>query len=441
MQQYEIDWIDYIVDKAYKFYNNRKIVIWGSYTGSENIGRKLKEKYQIDIAFFVDSDVTKIDNRSVYPTDYLLGKASECYVIIPLGVYSSIKNLLHKGGYKEDLDYYYFSDCIVRQENDYYEDRHGNKIIGNYQGLKFVFSGFGSIVKIGSNVKFLNTSFYIHNNSQITIGDENKISDTTFYFGDNSKSEFGENIRILKTYLCMENSAHISLASNTCLMEDSIHLFQEAGCRVGCKCHFQYMSLHIGEQAQAAIGKEETINGSRENRAVWSTLYRSMLEIAGYGKFEYGTLHLQKNASLVIGQHFTIERNYNIHADTDTLIKIGDDCMFSSDILLRSNDGHAVFDIISGENINSSSCIRKNRKLVIGNHVWVAMRSAVMYGAKLEDSSIIGPMSMVKSEIPNNCMAEGVPAKIIRRNVTWNIEECSEDISECMQEYIQLTQE
>ena len=58
----------------------------------------------------------------------------------------------------------------LRQEAEYYEDSHGNKIIGNYKGLKFVFSGFHSVIEIGENVQFQKTVFYIHNDSKIEIG-------------------------------------------------------------------------------------------------------------------------------------------------------------------------------------------------------------------------------------------------------------------------------
>ena len=76
---------------------------------------------------------------------------------------------LQGGGYSSGLDYYYFCDCVLRQELEYYEDLHGNKIVGNYQGLKFVFSGFHSVIEIEENVQFQKTVFYIHNDAKIVI--------------------------------------------------------------------------------------------------------------------------------------------------------------------------------------------------------------------------------------------------------------------------------
>lgn len=84
----------------------------------------------------------------------MLYRVAEYYVVISLAVYQSIRNNLLNGGYKPDTDYFYFCDCIVHEETDYYENVHGNKIIGRYEGMKFAFSGFNSVIQIGDNVKF-----------------------------------------------------------------------------------------------------------------------------------------------------------------------------------------------------------------------------------------------------------------------------------------------
>ena len=125
------DWIEYIADNVHQYFQGRKIVLWGKYIESDNIRNKLKEKYDIDAAFYDDGNSEKIDNREVFSTDCLSGKSAEYYVVIPLAVDQSIRDILFKGGYKADVDYFYFSDCILREEKDYYEDAHGNKIIGN----------------------------------------------------------------------------------------------------------------------------------------------------------------------------------------------------------------------------------------------------------------------------------------------------------------------
>ena len=147
MQQRK-DWIDIIVDKVHENYNGRQVVIWGFFETSCTISGKLKERYGISTAFYVDGNAAKTDNVQVFHPDCLDGKSDTCYVVIPLTFYQSIKEKISEYGYKEDIDYYYFCGCILRQEPDYFEYAHGNKIIGNYKGLKFSFFGFHSTIEL-----------------------------------------------------------------------------------------------------------------------------------------------------------------------------------------------------------------------------------------------------------------------------------------------------
>ena len=141
------DWMDDIVENVYRYYNHRKIVLWGAYEGSDTIREKLKEK-------------------------------------------------LTENGYKENTDYYYFCDCIIQQRDDYYEDSHGNRIFGAYQGLKFAFSGFHSTIRIGKDVTIKNCTVYIHNHSNLTIGDDVYFTDSIIRMDDKTRIEIGRGCQI-----------------------------------------------------------------------------------------------------------------------------------------------------------------------------------------------------------------------------------------------------
>ena len=51
----------------------------------------------------------------------------------------------------------------------------------------------------------------------------------------------------------------------------------------------------------------------------------------------------------------------------------------------------------------------------VGDNVWIGSRVMILKGASIGDNSIIGAMSLVTSSIPANCVAAGVPAKVIRQ--------------------------
>lgn len=96
-------------------------------------------------------------------------------------------------------------------------------------------------------------------------------------------------------------------------------------------------------------------------------------------------------------------------------IRIGKDCLFSSDVIIRNGDSHSIFD--------QSSCERINRAadVIICNHVWIGNRSMINKGSYISSNSVVGNGSIVtKAFTQENVVIAGVPAKIIREKVNWN---------------------
>lgn len=389
------DWIDYIIEEAFKSYNGRKIVLWGKYDVSDKIKHKLFDAHGIEATFYVDSNTELQNNATIFSPSVLNGKSDEYYVIIPLAFYQSLKNTLTEYGYKKDIDYHYFCDCIVTQSEDYYEDLHGNKIIGNYKGLHFAFSGFNSVIELGENSNIC-ADVYLHNNSYIKIGNNADIKGLIINIKNNSKCVIGYSA---------------SFSEQKCIID-------------------------IKDYAECIIGDSACFAG--ENNII----------IDDYAEYIIGTncimsdktiIHLCEKAKCLIGNNFSIGPMGHFELDRYTSVCFGNDCIFSYDILLRSQDGHSIFDVRTGENINSTPEINQNRKIVIGNHVWVGMRATILYNTEIGDGSIIGAGSLVKGKIPNNCIAAGVPARVVRRDVAWSRNNCSDNILDCGEEYIHLT--
>lgn len=97
-----------------------------------------------------------------------------------------------------------------------------------------------------------------------------------------------------------------------------------------------------------------------------------------------------------------------------TGIVIGKDCLFSSDIVFRTGDSHAVTDL-EGNRINPS------KDIVFGDHIWMGHRTMVTKGVHIGNDNIIGTGAVVtKSILETNCVIAGVPAKIVKTGVNWN---------------------
>tara|TARA_Y100000294_G_scaffold154762_1_gene154564 strand:+ start:229 stop:852 length:624 start_codon:yes stop_codon:yes gene_type:complete len=96
-------------------------------------------------------------------------------------------------------------------------------------------------------------------------------------------------------------------------------------------------------------------------------------------------------------------------------IYLGDDCMLSSNVTIRTGDGHSIIDAKSGKRINPADDI------VIGNHVWIGFNSIVLKGARIADNCIVGAASLINKKFSApGCVLAGTPAHIVREGITWD---------------------
>lgn len=114
----------------------------------------------------------------------------------------------------------------------------------------------------------------------------------------------------------------------------------------------------------------------------------------------------------------------------DSVIKIGNNCGFSGTVIFclkkvmigdYSRFGPGV--IIMDNNSHSTSIdpeTRHNDKakeapVIIGNNVWVGLRSIILKGVTVGDNSIIAAGSIVTKNVPPNSLVGGNPAKFIKK--------------------------
>ena len=55
------------------------------------------------------------------------------------------------------------------------------------------------------------------------------------------------------------------------------------------------------------------------------------------------------------------------------------------------------------------------KKVIIGNNVWIGSGSIILPGTSIGDNAIIGAGSVVNKDIPENTIAVGNPAKVIKK--------------------------
>ncbi len=123
------------------------------------------------------------------------------------------------------------------------------------------------------------------------------------------------------------------------------------------------------------------------------------------------------NIRIEIGKDATFTGTVHVCAQEDgSRVVIGEDCMFSYNITVRTSDSHPVYDVETGVRVNPA------KDVAIGKHVWIAPDSKIMKGVTIGDESIIGSDTIVTKDIPAKVLAVGHPAKVVRENVRWTRE-------------------
>ena len=124
-------------------------------------------------------------------------------------------------------------------------------------------------------------------------------------------------------------------------------------------------------------------------------------------------IRVGQDATVRIGQNVSTTAVVAMSAAEGSTITIGDDVMFASENQIRADDGHPIFDVRTGERVNVS------RSITIGNHVWLGYSAVVLGGATIGDGTVVGIGSIVTRPLPNNVVAAGVPARVVRRDIAW----------------------
>jgi acetyltransferase-like isoleucine patch superfamily enzyme len=123
--------------------------------------------------------------------------------------------------------------------------------------------------------------------------------------------------------------------------------------------------------------------------------------------------YLQSGAQVRVGQGVGFNGFIRLLLHEAFHIEIGNLCLLSGGTDITVSDMHPIFDLATGERINVGQSVK------IGEHCWIAQNCLVLKGVTIGSNSAIGASSVVTKNIPANCLAAGVPARVLRENIFW----------------------
>jgi acetyltransferase-like isoleucine patch superfamily enzyme len=141
------------------------------------------------------------------------------------------------------------------------------------------------------------------------------------------------------------------------------------------------VQLEIGRHARLSIGR-------------WAWIGHGTKIRVHEGEVEIG-------AKTVMGQECTISAYQHV--------SIGRECIVADRVMLIDFD-HGVVEVERPIRLQG---IYK-RDVRVGHNVWIGYGACILRGVSIGDNSVLGTSTVVTGDVPENAVAAGVPAKVIR---------------------------
>ena len=105
------------------------------------------------------------------------------------------------------------------------------------------------------------------------------------------------------------------------------------------------------------------------------------------------------------------------HIGATNYIEIGDNVLFGSKVYVTDH-GHGIY---SGNDVHSlpsehptERLLNHNKQVIIGDNVWIGDNVVILPGVRIGNGCVIGSNAVVTKDIPDNCIAIGNPAVVIK---------------------------
>ena len=133
----------------------------------------------------------------------------------------------------------------------------------------------------------------------------------------------------------------------------------------------------------------------------------STLHIKGNVELYYGIdLFLMEGSSFEIGNGSYINKNAMLTIKDS--IRIGEGCCISHWLCMLDSDHHRI------------NGVDQTKPIIIGNHVWIGNHATILKGCEIGDGAVIAAGSVVTKSVPARTMVDGVPAKVIKKDIDWD---------------------
>lgn len=178
---------------------------------------------------------------------------------------------------------------------------------------------------------------------------------------------------------------------------------------------FQKMNLELKKTKFGHIGKKASIGRGLITKGEKDIFIGDNFLCGKNVKIEtweyYNNEKTGMKPRLSIGDNVSINDNCCISCMNE--IKIGNGVLFGENVFVSDNF-HGRNSIKEIETIPIKRPLWSKGPILIGNNSWIGRNVCIMPNVTIGDNCVIGANAVVTHNIPNNSIAAGVPAKVIK---------------------------
>lgn len=149
----------------------------------------------------------------------------------------------------------------------------------------------------------------------------------------------------------------------------------------------------------------------RRSRSIWDV--EGEVIFSGPARIGHGSkISVGRQGQLILGANFTISAESSIVSHK--IIRFGDNCLLSWDILVLDTDFHSI--TCNGKTINEP------QEILIGDNCWIGCRTTVLKGSVIPSGCVIGANALVAGQLTEcDAIYGGAPAAVLKEKIEWRV--------------------
>ncbi|WP_342044837.1 acyltransferase [Bacillus sp. OTU530] len=156
-----------------------------------------------------------------------------------------------------------------------------------------------------------------------------------------------------------------------------------------------------------------SFNMSKKSSSYLNIGKEGAIVLKGSISISNGSIINVSKGRIIFGENFISNANLKISCEKG--ISFGKNVLIGWNCTFIDGDGHNILD-------NYGSKINHSEEINIGNNVWFCAEATIFKGTVIPDNSVVSYGSNIYNKFSdNNCIIGGNPAKVLKRNINWEI--------------------